>query len=446
MAASSFARVWPANDAPLGLLIVTNLFHPDRAGGAAIYSDFAYEMAARGHRVTVRCSYPYFPEWEDKSGRNGTRVWRYVDQGVHVERYGTWYPTGGIRRLADRIAFEASQLASMTRSLPRRSFDVALTFATHPGTTAFASMFSTLTGVPLVVNVQDLASDAAEATGLASDRTSRVLARTERTMLGRAAAITALSDGMASRLRTLVPHRPVTVLPNWLHESLEAEVTKRAGIRTWVPEGRLRLLYAGNIGTKQDLLGCCKRLAATSVPFTMDIHAAGRGADEVAAWIERDGDQRFRVGPFLTEGGFIDALRACDLFVVCETAGSGDSYVPSKLLPAMASGTPVLVVSDPKSSLGTEVRAHPVGLALTWAPTDDWARELTKVLDDPSSLGYWSDGALGRAGDFDRLELIDNLEALLLEVSARRVRGAPSSSHGAPTARVDRRMPSAAAR
>ena len=51
------------------LLVVTNLFHPDRGGGASVFSDMCYGLVERGHDVTVYGAYPYYPEWRNKSAR-----------------------------------------------------------------------------------------------------------------------------------------------------------------------------------------------------------------------------------------------------------------------------------------------------------------------------------------------------------------------------------------
>ena len=84
------------------LLVVVNVFHPDRGGGGAIFSDLCYGLVERGYDVTVRCAYPYYPEWKDKSGKNGFAIERCEDHGVHVERYGLYIPKDP-RSLAQRL-------------------------------------------------------------------------------------------------------------------------------------------------------------------------------------------------------------------------------------------------------------------------------------------------------------------------------------------------------
>ena len=74
MHSSSMSR--NRGDRTFRLLVVSHLFAPDVCGGASIFSDMCCGLAERGIDVTVRCGYPYYPEWKDKSGHNGIRIQR----------------------------------------------------------------------------------------------------------------------------------------------------------------------------------------------------------------------------------------------------------------------------------------------------------------------------------------------------------------------------------
>ena len=103
----------------LRLLVILNVFPPDILGGAAVFSDLLYGLSDRGLDITVRCAYPYYPEWKDKTGQNGWYVSRYDDRGVHVERYGLFIPNDP-HSLIQRFFYEGSFLLSLVRSLTNR--------------------------------------------------------------------------------------------------------------------------------------------------------------------------------------------------------------------------------------------------------------------------------------------------------------------------------------
>src|SRR5690242_16390311 len=87
--------------------VVLNVFSPDIAGGAAVYTDLCFSLSRAGFGVTVAAPMPFYPEWRDKSGRNGWRVWRYVMNGVAIERYGLFIPRNP-NSLIQRLLFEST--------------------------------------------------------------------------------------------------------------------------------------------------------------------------------------------------------------------------------------------------------------------------------------------------------------------------------------------------
>src|SRR6478609_5578796 len=103
-------------DRPMRLLVIPDKYLPDQCGGGAIYTDMCRGLARRGLDVTVRCPYPFYPEWTDKSGRNGWRTERYDDQVVRVERYGMLLPRNS-RSVVQRMLLDLSFFSSLCRSL-----------------------------------------------------------------------------------------------------------------------------------------------------------------------------------------------------------------------------------------------------------------------------------------------------------------------------------------
>ena len=210
------------DDRPLRLLVISHLFAPDVCGGAAIFSDMCYGLAQRNIDVTVRCGYPYYPEWKDKSGNNGIRIDCSVDQGVRIERYGMFIPRNP-RSTWQRILYEGSFFLSLSRSLIRRSrFDAVIVFCPLAGSVAFAALHKLIHGTSVWLNVQDLPADAAAASKIVAARPARILLQAvQRWLFNRADLWSSISPVMVDRLHQLRDRRqPVIFLPNWLHQSI----------------------------------------------------------------------------------------------------------------------------------------------------------------------------------------------------------------------------------
>jgi colanic acid biosynthesis glycosyl transferase WcaI len=397
------------------LLVIVNVFNPDRGGGGAIFSDLCYGLAAKGHDVTVRCAYPYYPEWRDKSGRNGLRTWRYDENGVHVERYGIYVPRNP-HSLAERLVYEASFFVSLLRSLPRgRAFDAVMVYCPLVGAVAFATLNKWLWRRPLWLNVQDLSADAAAASGIARGKwVKKTLGAVQHLLFNRADVWSSISPVMIRRLEAIRSrNQPIHYLPNWLNGSMADEIAKLPSKIGRAPQAELKLLYAGNIGGKQDLLRFCQRLHESNAHFRFRIFGNGAEAGAVEAWVANAADSRFSFGPFLEEDRFAAELHETDLFVITEKSGSGGSFIPCKMIAGISSGTPVWAVCDAQSPLGEEMRSHDLGPWLSWDNLDRAPAVAAEACAAPEKFAAWQNKAAARAIFYRRERLINEFEAAL---------------------------------
>lgn len=357
------------SDAPRPrLLVVVNMFPPDRGGGAAVFGDLCFALADLGFDITVRCAYPYYPEWRDKSGRNGWKIWRYRQHGVHVERHGLYIPREP-RSALPRLMLEATLLLSLLRSVPRsRKFDAVMAMCPTLSGVTVAALVALLFRKPLWLNVQDLAAEAALGTGLLRRGfLARTLLGIQRWLFNRADVWSTISPVMLDKIAPMRRRsQPLLLLPNWLDEDVGVELRRLHQQGRSAPRSPVRLLYGGNLGMKQNLLALLQELHRSDAPFHFTIHGDGAQAPIIRQWLADAGDARIELKPMLNAAGFAQALFDHDYFVITEGADSGASFMPSKLVAGLAAGIPILSVSDASSPLGSEVREHDVGPVFGW--------------------------------------------------------------------------------
>ena len=404
------------------LLVIVNLFAPDRGGGGAVYSDMCFALAERGIDVTVYCPYPFFPEWKDKSGRNGLALWRYRQNGVNVVRYG-FFIAHDPRSLWQRMLFEVTLLLSLLRLVPTaRRFDAVMVYCPHFSAVVAAALIKALWRRPLWLNVQDLTTAAAVATGmLRTGALTRLLSATERMFYNVADIWSSISPVMIEKLSRLRDRdQPILFLPNWVDAALSEQLAAHAPTSPAEPHGPIRLLYAGNISRKQNLIDFCRFLQASNVAFDFRIFGGGGGAAELATWLASTDDARFRFGAFLDARRLAEELADAHLYVITEQPGAGDSFFPSKLVTGMAAGTPILAICDETSPLGQEMRAAEPGPRFGWTELDQVLDLLRRLPQDSSDWQRWRVHALARASFYDRNAIIDRLQAHLERIASGR--------------------------
>ncbi len=404
------------------LLIVTNLFHPDRGGGASVFSDMCYGLVERGHEVTVFTAFPYYPEWQNKSGEAGWRTKTETINGVHVVRFGMLIPKNP-SKFFSRVLFELSFTLSLMRSLFYfRRYDAVMTYCPLLGSVAYSAVRRMVYWEPLWLNVQDIPADAASASGISKNRFTDALGQTaQKFLFNRAKVWSTIAPKMVDRLRELTSrNQPIHLVPNFLNETM-AEVIAAHPSKVGRPvSSPIKLLYGGNIGKKQGLLEFCKRLAETSLQFDFTIHGNGGEAPALRQWVESSGDARFRFGEFLDEPGFVNALFQADFFLITEKSGAGASFIPSKLIPCMATATPVVCVCDQEGPLGMEVNQYDLGISNTWDHLDVLLQHLITVAGDPVRYESLQRNVHQRSLAYSRGPVIEFVESELNRMTAAR--------------------------
>ena len=399
----------------LRLLVVTMLYEPDCVGIAAVTADMCTALAERGHDVTVYTTHPYYPEWIRKSDANPWRIQHEMIGRVKVRRYGMFIPSKP-SRLLPRLIHELSFPLSLMRSLFRRErFDVVMVYCPLLGSVAFASFRKILCREPLWVNIQDIPAEAAMASGINRSKTFHGIASwVQRFLFNRGDVWSSISEDMVRQLDTIKPaDTPIHLCPNWLIKPLFDQVRQLPSKVGRMPNKRLELLYCGTIGKKQGLLDFCKRLKTFDLDFHFQIHGDGGEGPAVRDWVQASGDTRFDVGQLLPESEFVRAIHTADWFVIPQKTGSGSSYFPSKLIPAMFVGTPVLAISDETGPLAREVAEHGVGVVVPWPQLDQLPAQLDAVQQDLETFRMLQNRCVERGDAYHRDRAIDRLEERL---------------------------------
>ena len=372
--------------------LISNLFAPDELAGAALFSDLALYLQEQGCDVRVTTTYSYYPAWK-VAPEDAQHPWRQETwRGIAVRRVRMHVPSkpGGLSRLRS----DASFLAGLLRhgAHPGWQPDVVLTACPMLSQCAAQRFLYAGRGVPRLIAVQDFVVDAALELGiLRFPGIGLPLRRLERWALRSAATLSTISDGMLQKLSGAVgTDRRVVLIPNWIHGSLEDEVRRQGPAERSTPPSTL--LYSGNMGVKQGLPGFIEAFRTAGEGWVLNLH--GGGAERAKIEHAARGVAGVVFGEVLDEGRYVAALRTCTACLVTQMPGVGGNFLPSKLLPALAVGAPVLAVADADSPLAREVRAGGFGEVVAPGDVAGLRHVLHRWGDRPDDLGRFSTQAL----------------------------------------------------
>lgn len=255
------------------ILLLTQWFDPEPAFKGL---PFARKLIERGHEVEVLTGFPNYPEGKLYHGYR-LRIWQKESvEGVSVVRVPL-YPSHDrlvLRRAWNYLSF-AVTATLLGPALVRRP---DIIYAYHPpGTVGLPALaLGRWFGVPVVYDVQDLWPDAITATGMLPNGFAiRLLDQFCRFVYRHADRVVVLSPGFCRALieRGVNADR-LSVIYNWAPERQSVP----AGIR--FPDGKFRVVFAGNIGIVQglDAVLDAAALCAVAAPG-VEFHFVGSGID-----------------------------------------------------------------------------------------------------------------------------------------------------------------------
>jgi len=409
--------------------IISNLFAPDELAGASLYTDLAAFLRDAGHDVRVTTTFSYYPAWKLSEEDEGVVSRDEVLDGIPVRRVSMSVPANPTGR--GRLLSDASFLWSLMRRgrFPGWTPDVVLTALPMLSQCLAQRFLYWFRGVPRLIIVQDFVVDAALELGILKfPGVGGLLRAIEGWALRSADSITTISPGMLQKLeRRIGAGRKTAFFPNWIHQSLDREIKRQSVPR---PEREsLRLFYSGNLGVKQGLPGFLAQFAESSAAETgwkLDIF--GGGADKPRIEDTAMGMKGVCLGPVLDEPEYITSLLTTTACLVTQMPGTGTNFLPSKLLPALATATPVLAVCDASSPLASEVTEGGFGEVIEPDNPIQLRHCLERWRDDRDLLMQMSRKARERAGLYHRDTILPQYERELVRLTTGRSRKSAHST------------------
>ncbi|MEO7933359.1 MAG: glycosyltransferase family 4 protein [Chthoniobacterales bacterium] len=391
--------------------LITNLFHPDELAGASLFTDLAVYLHAQGHDVRVTTTFPYYPAWKLRPEDVGVRLREETFRGFPLRRVQMFVPakpTGGSRVKSD-LSFFFSLL--QRARFPGWTPEVVLTASPMFSQCLVQNFLYPGKNIPKLIVVQDFVVDAAlELKMLNLPGLPWFLLGLENWAFKSAQTLFTISQPMLEKLQgKLKGSRRCLLVPNWIHRSLEDEIQRQHP--TPVVREKATLFYSGNLGIKQGLPFFIDSFKDCSGPWNLKVH--GGGAELETLLTQVDGVDSVTLGGVLDEVDYVHSLRTATACLITQKPGVGANFLPSKLLPALATGTPILAVCEADSPLGREVIEGQFGEVINPADTPALEQTLRRWQSEPDLLAAMGAKSLARGKLYSRETILPQYESEL---------------------------------
>jgi colanic acid biosynthesis glycosyl transferase WcaI len=339
------------------IIVLCPHFAPDTAPTGDVITRIVQEFVAKGQRVHVVTSLPWYRTHSIETGWTGRLVRREKTAWGSIIRVHPFPGKSKSNLLRRAIGFGAfSAIAGVctvfSGGVHRRP--AAVISMSPPLTLGLTGwLASRVRRCPSVFNIQDVFPDAAVETGaITNTRIIAVSRWLERVSYHRSDAVVVLSEDLRANVLAKISSKhqhKVHVIPNFVDSD---RITPRDRMTSYRDELRIGteqvVMYAGNVGYSQSLTMMLH--AARELPeVTFVINGDGAAREE----LQRDaaGLSNIRFSGYQPADRVAEVLATADIHVVPLRAGLGAVSVPSKTYSILAAGRPVVAAID----TGTEV-------------------------------------------------------------------------------------------
>lgn len=407
------------------ILLVTICYPPEIRSVSTMMQEFAEELVACGHRVTVLTSWPQYNLSE--AAQQQRIAVDSIERGVRVIRVKT-LPT-------HKIAYVLRGIAQVL--LPRFFIRALHRFVREPIDAVFVQLphlpigkvgayVKRQYGARFVLNIHDIFPQNAIDLGIL--RNPQLIAffeRMERDVYAQADTIVTHTIGGRQFLidRKGVTAAKITYVPNWIDVRAWDAAQPTGAFRTrYGLNGKFVILFAGILGPAQHLdvvLDLAQRLRDVA---DLRILVIGDGTERVrlehAASAMRLENIRFE--GFVDPSEYPALVKEMDCGLVCLGSQNRTPTVPGKIWGFMAAGLPILALLNTQNEGLRIVRDAACGYACQSDDLDTAERFVRAMVQERDHLPTL--GAAGRAyaaQHYGKRSCIDQLEHLLMKVPER---------------------------
>jgi colanic acid biosynthesis glycosyl transferase WcaI len=370
------------------------------------------ELLALGVDVDVVTTLPWYREHRVDDEWRGALVRREVEGALTVTRLHP-FPADKQSLAARALGFAAFTAEAAAWAVVRGGRPDVVFAMSPPLTLGTAGwMAARRWGAPLVFNIQDVFPDAAVASGaITNPRVIRAMSALELATYRRSAAVTVLSEDLASNVRAKLDRkqeiggrgrfarrgRPlVEVIPNFADVTAITPGRRDTAYRREHDLGdRTVVMYAGNVGWSQPLDLVIEAARRHRHDDTVVFVINGNGGARPGLEQEAAGLPNLRFVDFQPQERLPEVLASADLHLVLLRPGLASASVPSKLYSILAAGRPVLASVDPGTEVERVLADSGGGIAVDSARTEGFRDALDTLLADRRGLPAMGDRGRG---------------------------------------------------
>ena len=343
-------------------IISLNYYPEDTAIG--LYStQMAEHLQSNGWNVTVITGFPYYPQWEIFSDYKNKKSFLEENiKGIRVLRYKQFVPSNPsfTKRIFHIIDFTFGSYFNIKKV---KKADVVLSIIPFTSSSWLGYKLSKKLNAKHWIHVQDFEFDVALESGITSNSSlnkffSNILSKLESKILNSANIVSAISYGMLDKLSKKSKSRSY-YFPNWIDNIFINPI--RANKHPFLLSEKFKILYAGNIGEKQDWSLFLQIAEHFNAHNNIEFIIVGNGSFKNKLIEQTKKLKNVNFHEPVPYNELNDLLCSADLHILFQKDAVIDTVMPSKILGMFASKIPSIITGNTNSEVANTMKSTNIG-------------------------------------------------------------------------------------
>lgn len=367
------------------LIFLNRYFFPDHSATSQILADLAFHLVESNQQVHVVTSRQIYDKPDVRLSKSE------IVKGVHIHRVASTHfgRSSLLGRALDYVTFYIS-VRQYLRALVRNG-DTIIAMTDPPLISVVAMEAARRTQAHLIIWLQDIYPEVATELNvpLIKGLFARLLSSwRDRSQLA-AQEIVVVGHGLAKRVHSRgVPFERIKVIPNWTNdqEILPIASAENPLRQLWGLEDKFVIGYSGNLGRGHEfntLLAASEQLREHPRIVFLFI-GGGHHFDDLARRVRENSlDRIYRFLPYQERPLLRYSLSVPDVHWISLRPALDELMFPSKFYGIAAAGRPIIAISAKDGELASLVRQHQCGIVIEPGNSEELARALAALSDDP---------------------------------------------------------------
>lgn len=355
------------------ILIISPFFYPEPISTGKFNTNFATELAKKGHNVTVLCFHPFYPNWKVKKSNETLKNIKIVRGGSRI------YFTK--KTILQRLILEVSFAFFVLRKGVKYQKNKDLIIPVFPPSFAFYCLLpllkkSTKT-VGMVHDLQEVYSERKK--GLINKLIRFFIHRVEHKCYSACDKLLFLSNEMKKEAQRLYHLPEIKLEVQYPFITIKEEFSNDLGLI--LDQKKINIVYSGALGEKQNPNQLYDFFSKTSKQINNSrFHFFSEG-DTFNKLKNKNKNKNILFHPLVDKKNLEELYRKSTIQVIPQKENTSKGSLPSKLPNLLASGTKVLVITDPNSEIDNLFKNNNLSLIASNWDIDYLIKKINTLLE-----------------------------------------------------------------